>query len=283
LGTHTYVVTPADETRAILRGTVEVTAENSNVYLSLNVVAGYTADIYTIDQSTEPIEGASVTFGGTTLLTDATGLASFTRYPAGNYTVSASKDNYSGVTAEVVEISNADVLKVLTLNQLTFTVTFNVTSGTEHLEGATVTLNGVNATTDASGTAHFSGIAPGTYAYTVSKEIYKTVDGSIIVDKSDVTEDVNLLNTTGLALNAAKTIKMYPNPTNGILHLNLGETGSKQVTVRITNIIGKVLYENKLVNNPGETELDLSGFNNGVYFVKVIGDGFENSVKVVKN
>ena len=283
LGTHTYVVTPADETRAILRGTVEVTAENSNVYLSLNVVAGYTADIYTIDQSTEPIEGASVTFGGTTLLTDATGLASFTRYPAGNYTVSASKDNYSGITAEVVGISNADVLKLLTLNQLTFTVTFNVTSGTEHLEGATVTLNGVSATTDASGTAHFSGIAPGTYSYTVSKEIYKTVEGSITVDKSDITEDVNLLNTTGLALNAAKTIKMYPNPTNGILHLNLGETGSKQVTVQITNIIGKVLYENKLVNNPGETELDLSGFNNGVYFVKVIGDGFENSVKVVKN
>ena len=283
LGIHTYVVTPANESEAILRGKVEVTSEQPNASLWLNIVAGYTAEIYTIDQLSEPIEGASVTFGETTVLTDATGLASFKRYPAGNYTVSASKDNYSGITSEAIELNTADVLKLLTLNQLTFTVTFSVTSGTEPLEGATVTLNGVNATTDATGTAHFSGIEPGTFAYTVSKEIYKTVEGSITVDKSDVTEDVNLLNTTGLAHNTAKTVKLYPNPTRGILHLNLDENGSNQVSVRITNIIGKVLYENKLLNNPGEVELDLSGYDNGIYFVKVIGNGFENSVKVVKN
>ncbi|MFN8133846.1 MAG: T9SS type A sorting domain-containing protein [Bacteroidales bacterium] len=52
------------------------------------------------------------------------------------------------------------------------------------------------------------------------------------------------MNTTGLAHNTAKTVKLYPNPTRGILHLNLDENGSNQLTVRITNIIGKVLYEN---------------------------------------
>lgn len=283
LGTHTYVVTPANESEAILRGMVEVTSEQPNASLWLNVVAGYTAEIYTIDQLSEPIEGASVTFGETTVLTDATGLASFKRYPAGNYTVSASKDNYSGITSEVIELNTADVLKLLTLNQLSFTVTVNVTSGTEHLEGASVTLDGVSLNTDANGNAVFSGIPAGTYPYTVTKAgTYADASGSVIVIDKDVTENVNLINTTGITQATEKAFKVYPNPTSGNLNINLPDNKGKEVTVRITNIIGSVLLENRVVNGSNQIKLDVSGFGNGIYFVTVKGSGFENTMKVVK-
>jgi len=78
-------------------------------------------------------------------------------------------------------------------------------------------------------------------------------------------------------------IKLYPNPTNGILNISLPENNGKGITIKVTNVIGKVVLENKVINSSNQSKLDLSGFDSGIYFVKVIGNGFENTVKVVKN
>ncbi len=64
-----------------------------------------------------------------------------------------------------------------------YTVTFNVTTGGNPLEGATLSLTGyADQTTDASGVATFTDVVPGTIAYSVSKDTYTTVNSSVNVD-----------------------------------------------------------------------------------------------------
>jgi hypothetical protein len=283
LGTHTYVVTPADATKAILRGTVELTVAEPNANLWLDVVGGHKIEIYTINTASEPIEGASVTLSGNTVLTDATGLALFDRYPAGSYTYSITMDEYKNIDATVLDVNTEDVQKIVTLDPLVYSVTFNVKSGSEILEGASVTLDGVLMSTDASGNAVFTGMPAGTYSYTVTKAgTYVDASGEITVTNADVTENIDLINTTGIGQASAKAILAYPNPTSGNLNINLPDNKGKEVTIWVTNIIGSVLMETKVVNGSSQLKLDVSGFENGIYFVNVRGVGFENTMKVVK-
>ncbi len=206
LGTHTYVVTPADDTKAILRGTVELTEAEPAAARWLDVVDGFKIEIYTINTSSEPIEGAAVTLDGITVLTDNTGLALFNRYPAGNYTLSITKESFVSAGETVLDINTSDVLKIITLEAI----------------------------------------------------------------------------TTGIHDVSTGTIKLYPNPTTGNLNISLPENSGKEVTIRVSNILGAVLLENKVNGGSTPIKLDVSGFDNGIYFVNIKGNGLENTMKVVK-
>ncbi|MFG6686070.1 T9SS type A sorting domain-containing protein [Mariniflexile sp. HNIBRBA6329] len=75
---------------------------------------------------------------------------------------------------------------------------------------------------------------------------------------------------------AEESIKIYPNPTNGTLNLNLNKTYT-QVNIGIYNILGQTVlstYHDKLQ----DTELKLAG-ESGIYFVEIKG---ENNLNVVK-
>ena len=436
LGTHTYVVTPANEAKAILRGTVVLTEAEPNTALWLNVVNGRMVEIFVVDKNIEPIEGAEVNLDGIALLTDASGEAKFMRFVPGNYTYTISKTGYISKTSPI-SINNADVMVVDTLYMPVYSATFTVTDGTLNLEGADVKIGEVTVTTDVNGSAVFSGLTAGTYNYTVSKAGYVTKTGAVTVVDANITENVTLVPATysitfnvtdgttaianaevsvgtttvftgvdgkavftglpsatynymvtadgydtikssvtvanadvvenvtmkltvysltltitdgsvaiqgasvtvgtttvvtgadgkavftdllpgvytysvtatgfapangsatiinvsvvetvlllsdvGFNLSTNGSVNVYPNPTKGNLNVNLPDNKGKGITIIVTNLIGKVVLQNKVVNNSTGFNLDLSGFDNGIYFVKVIGDGFENSVKVVKN
>ena len=66
-------------------------------------------------------------------------------------------------------------------------------------------------------------------------------------------------------------VKYFPNPTNGILNVELTQQMLKEVKViNITNISGVVLNQFKLLSNTNPLlQLDLSKYPNGVYFVQV--------------
>jgi hypothetical protein len=289
LGTHTYVVTPANEAKAILRGTVELTESEPIANLWLDVVNGRKIEIYVVDSKSEPIEGATVVLdgdlNGATVSTDASGLALYSRYPAGTYTYSITKADYKSIVDSTLDVNTADVMKVITMESLLHSVTFVVKSGTEILVGADVTLGTATAVTGADGKAMFTGIADGTYAYTVSMSTgwYKSVSGSVTVAGADVTENVELLNTTGIDEASAKLVKVYPNPTKGSLYVTLPQSTSGEVTITVTNMIGSTLLNDKFDSGSSQIKLDASGYDNGVYFVTVKGNGFEKTIRVVKN
>ena len=65
--------------------------------------------------------------------------------------------------------------------------------------------------------------------------------------------------------NTVYTIKIYPNPTTGMLTI---ETGADKATVGIYNIYGSLLKLQKLVGSINQT--DISNFKPGTYIVKVV-------------
>jgi hypothetical protein len=281
-GTYSYTVTPADVSKAISRGTVTVSSNNL-VNVKIEIADSHRIDIYVNDQNSNALQGASVTFAGVTLFTDETGLASFDRYPLGTYTYSVSNPGYISLETQTFEIM-AQVEKIrVTLNQYTYSVTFSVKSGIDALDGASIKLNGIESTTDAEGLAIFKNLAAGTYDYTVSKRGYNEETGNIIIADGDVFQNVNLINLTGLSEASLNTVKIYPNPTSNHLFVTLPENRGNDVTIRITNLAGTILLEKKAAIRSNQITLDLSGYRNGVYFVKISGSGFENTIKVVKN
>jgi hypothetical protein len=68
---------------------------------------------------------------------------------------------------------------------------------------------------------------------------------------------------------------VYPNPSNGILHIATDKT----VSVDVTDVLGKLVFSSKNVTN--QTVLDLSSLLKGVYFVRVVADNSVSTEKII--
>ncbi len=153
------------------------------------------------------------------------------------------------------------------------------------LQDAAVKFDGITRFTDTTGLASFNRYPLGTYTYSVSKPGYSSLENQTLevmaqVEKIGVTLKPSVY---GIGETPVNTLKLFPNPTCGKLFVTLPENMGIEVTLRITNLNGTVLFENKIACSPGLINLDLSGYDNGVYFITVRGNRFVNAVKLVKN
>ncbi len=84
--------------------------------------------------------------------------------------------------------------------------------------------------------------------------------------------------------NADMKIKLFPNPTTGIVTL-LMENGDKRqkVGVKLQNILGQTLNEFNVDASVKATQLDLSLLESGIYFVKVNTGQRHQTYKIIKN
>jgi hypothetical protein len=74
-------------------------------------------------------------------------------------------------------------------------------------------------------------------------------------------------------------IKIYPNPTSDILHIESGETMKK---IRLSSLLGELVSE--FFVNEENYLMDVSGFQDGIYFVEVetITNRFNEKVLILK-
>jgi hypothetical protein len=70
---------------------------------------------------------------------------------------------------------------------------------------------------------------------------------------------------------------VYPNPTTGLVTLDLN--AATQIT--ITNALGQVILTETVV--AGKQMIDLKNQNNGLYFMNLNQDGKQQTIKVIKN
>ncbi len=76
------------------------------------------------------------------------------------------------------------------------------------------------------------------------------------------------------------TIKIFPNPTKGIVRIILSEAGIETTRVIIYNTLGQVTAERHIEGTEGE--INLSGHSPGVYFMRIIIDGTSAEWKILK-
>ena len=87
---------------------------------------------------------------------------------------------------------------------------------------------------------------------------------------------IGIIHST-LALNENSFIKsvVYPNPSTGLFQIDSEFIG----LFLVTNIQGKIITEGALLNN---LDLDLSQFDNGLYYLNMISKGSKEQIKLYK-
>lgn len=100
---------------------------------------------------------------------------------------------------------------------------------------------------------------------------------------------LHLTITVGIDNHDTFDFKVYPNPTTGVVNVQITNQNSTITEFRVYDAYGKLI---RVVDGVGANnyssmqtaQIDLSGLANGVYFVKAVVDG--NTIaarKVIKN
>jgi len=168
-----------------------------------------------------------------------------------------------------------------------FAVDIDKTNSKTDLLSLTGTLNmiGKLQITALNGTIFADGdafkIVNGTITGTPSEIIPATPGDGLAWDLSEfnATGTIKIKVSTGLNESQINS-KVYPNPFNDKLRIQLGQT-LNEVHVSVVNLIGEVVYLNEF-NNTDQIKLNLDYLNKGVYLLQIKADKNLISKKIVK-
>lgn len=117
------------------------------------------------------------------------------------------------------------------------------------------------------------------YEYTFNEEV--TFEYKCIVHPTTMVGVITVVATASVNDVVANKLAVYPNPTKDILTI---ESLSALRTYRIFDIQGKQITEKVLGNNDSTINVDVSSFENGIYFIEVLSDNQQLSTfKIIKN
>jgi hypothetical protein len=100
----------------------------------------------------------------------------------------------------------------------------------------------------------------GHYKYGISTDGGNTISWSECLDKDVLVVDEN----------NAMEIKVYPNPTNGILFVETRLIASLPAEYIITNVAGQTLLSGHITDET--QQIDVTGLAEGMYYVRIQGD-----------
>ena len=156
-------------------GTVNVDSDES-VDITM-VKKTYTLSVSTVGQGTvaKNPNKATYTHGEVVQLT---------ANPDSGWNFDSWSGDLTGSTNPVYITMNENKSITANFSEITYSITFSVRDSEGPVQGANVTFNSETKTTDNQGEALFTGITVGEKQYTVSKNGYGDVSGSVIVDSS---------------------------------------------------------------------------------------------------
>lgn len=79
--------------------------------------------------------------------------------------------------------------------------------------------------------------------------------------------------------NEFESLRIYPNPTDGLIHLKWNQTYEH---IRIHDMLGNEVFESGLGAVNKELTVDLSGYDDGIYFVQLTGKSSHTIRKIIK-
>lgn len=218
----------------------------------------------TVAINTTTLSGATYNwYNGATSIPTAT-LSSFTTTTNGNYSV---KLNNVGCT----------------INSNTVTTTFNPLPIASAITSNSIICIGGNAvlTVSTSATSYTWSNGSTNITTTVSpitSTIYTVIVNSIngCSTSSTVTVNVNTCTEIEEFMLSNDVINIHPNPNVGVFNFNLNGLSS----VIISNTLGQIIYNEIL--DKGQQSIDIKNQSAGLYFMKIIQNDKEQSLKIIK-
>lgn len=101
---------------------------------------------------------------------------------------------------------------------------------------------------------------------------------------SSASQTLNVFNCVGINEQHQNDITAFPNPSSGIVHLNLGENFSdvQQILVRNTSgQIVKTLNMNAILLNGNTTLLNLQDMSNGLYILEILSNTNVGVIRII--
>lgn len=276
--------------------TLSATGANTYTFSSGPIVTPLTTSSYTINgtsaQGCDNLFPAIATFtvnnnplvsatGGTicegqTFTINASGAFSYT-YSNGQFVTPNTTTSYtiSGASQEgcigndTVVTINVNALPIVSINASLDTVCVN--QSTIALTGLPYggVYSGLNVT-DSTFTPSSSGLFHAYYNYTDSNTGCSNSDSvSIFVD--------NCTNVTNIKKNTG--IRIYPNPGNGLFHIEFNNNHKKQILVN--DLTGRLILTE--LTTDSIYDCNLNEMSKGVYFITIKMNNEINSFKVIKN
>ena len=139
---------------------------------------------------------------------------------------------------------------------------------------ATVTQNGDTLTVTVT-----TGTAPYTYEWNTGETTQSILPDSsgtyycIVTDTNGCEDWSNqyIYSTTDVSEVFVNNLLVYPNPTRGILNIEFDNIDNKISSLLIVNVLGDIVYNEKIENKTSKysTQIDLSKYANGIYFIKM--------------
>lgn len=76
-------------------------------------------------------------------------------------------------------------------------------------------------------------------------------------------------------------IKIYPNPTQNSITVNLGNNPINNSTLEVVNLLGEVIEHKKIIQQ--QTSINLVNYSSGIYFIRYSNSGISKTFKIIKN
>jgi len=166
---------------------------------------------------------------------------------------------------------------------------FFTASDTEICEGDIINFYDMSTGDVISWSWTFEGGAPATstfqnptvmYASAGSYDVTLTVSDGTDTHTFTIENYITVNVCSGVNLQEATEINIYPNPNNGIFTIELSRIFNENVTVKVINSLGSVMYHtyNIATESGNKLDIDLGGLNKGLYFL-VIENEHERTVE----
>lgn len=122
------------------------------------------------------------------------------------------------------------------------------------------------------------------------KTLSTLVENDTFENKAEIYFDYNPAIVTNLAQTKIESalgisdylidnsITYYPNPAKNTIYIN---SENNLTSISVYDINGRVLLKNELMENQGQKDFDVSKFNHGVYFIKIVSDKGQHINKLV--
>lgn len=81
--------------------------------------------------------------------------------------------------------------------------------------------------------------------------------------------------------NMLTDVKVYPNPTNGLVTLEMGENNLNNASFQLIDMLGKQLKSQQIVQS--KMNIDISDLKQGIYFLNVTNNNGRQVLKLIKN
>ena len=90
-------------------------------------------------------------------------------------------------------------------------------------------------------------------------------------------------NVTGIEDLKSSDVQVYPNPTSGIINIDLSEDVNEKVIIRILDAIGSVIKTKTIsVGSGNSLKLNVNDIPAGIYFIEIVSGEMIKSEKIIK-